>query len=72
MKNHLKGIFMTTSQSTDEILDRKTAAIYLHICKTTLDRLDIPRTKIRRRVLYRKDILDKWLVENTETRTVRA
>lgn len=52
-------------QPTKEILSRQEAAAYLGICKATLDRLDIPRTQIRRRVLFRKDILDKWLASNT-------
>jgi hypothetical protein len=58
---------MTTAiQSTGAILDRKEAAKYLHCCLGTLDKLTIPRTKVRRRVLYRKEILDKWLAENTQ------
>ena len=54
------------NQPTKEILSRKEAALYLGICKTTLDRLNIARTQIRRRVLYRKEILDKWLAKQTE------
>ena len=57
---------MTTTQTVKEILSRKEAAVYLGVCKTTLDRLDIARTKIRRRVLYRREILDKWLNKQTE------
>jgi len=49
-----------------EILSRKKAAAFLGICLTTLDRLNIPKTKIRHRVMYRRDVLDKWLVEQTE------
>ncbi len=52
-------------QPTKEILSRTEAAAYLGICKTTLDRLTIPKTQIRRRVLYRKEILDKWLSQQT-------
>jgi len=55
----------TITQSTKNVLSRKEAAAYLGICKTTLDRLNIPRTQIRRRVLYRREILDKWLSQNT-------
>jgi len=52
------------SAMTQEILSRKQAAQYLGgICLTTLDRLDIPRTKIRKRVLYRKATLDNWLAK---------
>jgi predicted DNA-binding transcriptional regulator AlpA len=53
-----------------ELLDRKEAAGYLRICKTTLDNLAISRIKIRRRVLYRKSELDKWIDQNTQTREV--
>jgi hypothetical protein len=56
----------TTIQSTKkEILSRLEAAEYLGVCKTTLDRLAIPKTQIRRRVLYRREILDKWLLQHT-------
>jgi hypothetical protein len=48
------------------ILSRKQAAIFLGICCTTLDRLDIPRIKIRRRVLFKREILLRWLDEQTE------
>jgi hypothetical protein len=51
-----------------DILSRKQAAIFLGICCTTLDRLDIPRIKIRRRVLFKRDILLRWLDEQTEKR----
>jgi len=51
---------------SSELFDRKEAAVYLRICKTTLDNLMIPRIKIRRRVLYRRSELDQWLVQNTQ------
>jgi len=54
-----------------DILSRREAAAYLGICKTTLDRLDIPRTKIRRRVMYKCEILSKWLDEHTESKRRR-
>jgi len=44
-----------------DVLSRKQAAQFLGICLTTLDRLDIPRTQIRKRVLFRKATLEKWL-----------
>ena len=55
----------TQSQPTKEVMSRGEAALYLGVCKTTLDCLNIAKTKIRRRVLYRKEILDKWLSQNT-------
>ena len=51
---------------SSELFTRKEAAAYLRICKTTLDNLVIPRIKIRRRVLYRRLELDRWLVQNTQ------
>jgi len=55
----------TTIQPIKEVLSRVESAAYLGVCKTTLDRLNIPKTQIRKRVLYRKEILDKWLSQNT-------
>ena len=49
-----------------EILSRREAAIFLGICRNTLDRLDIPRTKIGRRVLFKRDVLNKWIDAHTE------
>jgi hypothetical protein len=49
-----------------EILSRKQAALFLGICKNTLDSLDIPRTKIGRRVLFKRDVLNKWIDAHTE------
>jgi len=54
-----------TNQPTKTVLSRKEAAAYLGVCKTTLDRLNIAKTQIRRRVLYRKEVLDKWLMQHT-------
>ena len=51
---------------TIEILSRKEAAAFLGICLTTLDRLDIPRTRIRHRVMFKRDVLNKWIDEQTE------
>jgi hypothetical protein len=49
-----------------EIMSRKQAAAFLGVCLTTLDRLDIPRTKIRHRVMYRRDVLELWAIHQTE------
>jgi hypothetical protein len=51
-----------------EILSRKKAAAFLGICLTTLDRLDIPRTKVRHRVMFKREVLDKWIDDHTEKR----
>jgi hypothetical protein len=53
---------------TSEVLSRKEAAAFLGICKTTLDRLDIPRTRIRHRVMFKRDVLNNWIDEHTEER----
>ena len=49
-----------------EILSRREAAEYLGICRATLDRLDIPKTRIRHRVLYKREVLNKWINDHTE------
>ena len=51
---------------TADILSRREAAEYLGICRTTLDRLDIPRARIRHRVVYKRDTLSEWLDAHTE------
>jgi hypothetical protein len=56
----------TVAQPTNEVLSRKQAAQFLGVCLTTLDRMNIPRTQVRRRVLYRQSVLLKWLEKNTE------
>jgi len=51
---------------TSNILSRKEAAEYLGICRATLDRLDIPKTRIRHRVMFKRDVLNKWIDDHTE------
>jgi hypothetical protein len=48
------------------LLNRSEAAQFLGIGLNTLGGLSIPKTRIRRRILYRRDILEKWIKENTE------
>jgi hypothetical protein len=48
------------------LLNRSEAARFLGIGLNTLGVLNIPKTRIRRRVLYRRDVLEKWVRENTE------
>ena len=57
---------METTKTLPDILSRKQAAQLLGICLTTLDRLDIPRTRIRHRVLFKRDVLNKWIDDQTE------
>jgi len=56
----------------ENVLSRKQSANFLGICMTTLDRLDIPRTKLRRRVLYRQSELIRWLDKNSTGNTAQA
>ena len=51
---------------TPDVLSRREAAALLGICKATLDRLDMPRTRIRHRVMYKRDVINKWIDEHTE------
>ena len=53
-----------TTQTTKEVMSRAQAAAYIGIGKSTLDRLNIPKIQIRRRVLFRKEAIDKWLAQN--------
>jgi hypothetical protein len=57
---------MDYSPLQEGILSRQQASEFLGICKTTLDRLDIPRIKIRRRVVFKKSVLEKWLDQHTQ------
>jgi hypothetical protein len=54
------------------LLNRSEAARFLGIGLNTLGNLNIPRTRIRKRVLYRRDILEKWVRENTEKTDKKA
>ena len=49
------------------LLRRSEAARFLGIGINTLAALRIPKTRIHRRVLYRRDILEQWAKDNTET-----
>ena len=57
---------MKTDFGTTEILSRKETAVLLGICLTTLDRLDIPRIRIRHRVMFKRDVINKWIDDQTE------
>jgi hypothetical protein len=59
---------MDAAIKTKGVLSRKQAANFLGVCMTTLDRMNITRTKIRRRVLYRQSVLFQWLEKNTEAK----
>jgi len=57
---------MNNDFDTSDILSRREAAEYLGICRATLDRLDIPKTRIRHRVMFKRDVLKKWIDDHTE------
>jgi len=44
-----------------EVFSREQAARYLSIGKGTLDKLDIPKIQLRRRIVYKRADIDKWL-----------
>ena len=48
------------------LFNRSEAAQFLGIGLNTLHTLDIPKVRIKRRVLYRKDLLEQWVKEHTE------
>jgi hypothetical protein len=52
----------TTNQPTKEVMSRTAAAAYIGIGKSTLDKLNIPKIQIRRRVLYQKETIDRWFL----------
>ena len=57
---------MKTDFGTSEILSRREAAGYLGICLTSLDHLDIPRTNVGCRVMYKREVICKWVDDHTE------
>jgi len=52
----------TANQPTKEIMSRSQVAAYIGIGLSTLDRLNIPKIQIRKRVLFKKEAVDKWLL----------
>jgi excisionase family DNA binding protein len=56
-----------TTQPKD-VMSRAQAAAYIGIGKSTLDKLNIPKIQIRRRVLFQKETIDKWLLSQQTER----
>ena len=54
-----------------DVFNRKEAAKYLGVCVTTLDRLDIPHTRVRHRVFYKQAVLNKWFDTQPESKGVK-
>jgi hypothetical protein len=61
----------SSNQPTRTVMSRREAAAYIGIGKSTLDKLNIPKTQIRRRVLYQKETIDKWLLSQ-QTKGAKA
>jgi len=59
--NILGGRSMNSTTQTSGILTRAQAAEYLSLSKGTLDKLDIPKIQVRRRILYKRADIDAWL-----------
>jgi hypothetical protein len=59
-------------ENNADILSRKNTAKFLGVCLTTLDRLDIPKIKIRHRVMYKREVLNNWIDEHTEKKQKKA
>jgi excisionase family DNA binding protein len=50
--------------SREAVLTRREAADYLRVSLSCFDRLGVPRIKVRRKMLFRRETLDRWLAEN--------
>jgi len=59
---------MNTVSLQDNVLSRKQACEFLGVCLTTLSRMNIPRVKVRKRVLYQQSVLLEWLKKNTRSK----
>nr|AGS53317.1 hypothetical protein [uncultured bacterium contig00013] len=51
---------------TPDVLSRREAAAMLGICRATLDKLDIPKTRVRHRIMYKRDVIKKWIDDHTD------
>ena len=60
-------------ETDTDILSRKDTAKLLGICLSTLDLLDIPRTKVRHRIFFKREAINKWIDDHTEkTKKVKS
>jgi len=59
------------TQPTKEVMSRAQTAAYIGIGKSTLDRLNIPKIQIRRRVFFKKETVDSWLLSQ-QTKGAKA
>ena len=49
------------SKQDGELLTREQVGVYLHLCENSVDKLPIPKIKLKRRVLFRKSAVDSFL-----------
>ena len=57
---------MQRTEDKADILTRPQAAAFIGVCQNTFDKLDIPRTKVLRRVFYKREVILRWLDQHTE------
>lgn len=61
----MKKEITLNSISQKAMLSRSETAFYLGLHVNTLDRANIPHTKIGRRTVYSKQVLDAWIADNS-------
>lgn len=61
----MKNPVSIATLSEKAFLSRKETAFYLGLHVNTLDRANIPHAKIGNRTIYSKEVLEKWLADNS-------
>jgi hypothetical protein len=51
---------------THDVLSRREAAAFLGVCRATLDKLGIQKTRIGHRIMYKREVLKKWVDAHTD------
>ena len=64
MNNHLSSV--------PALLTRREASKELRCSLTTLNRLEIPKVKIRRRVFYRLETIKAWITASEQSKEVHS
>lgn len=62
----MKTIITYDTIKDKPMLSRKETAFLLGCHANTLDRANIPHTKIGRRTVYSRQVLDSWIAENAK------
>jgi hypothetical protein len=63
---------MNAISTQSDLLTRKQSAEFLRISLGTLDKLDISYVRIRRRVFFKKLILERYLEDHTKVKEVQS